>query len=192
MNYRLSKLLEENKDVWKTESELYAWIRGGIRLGLWNKSPIKIKYINKHRIRIPNPNPRGRVAEVWGGECNVCKKLFVQSEVQVDHREGGNYSIKSVSDIQEFVESVSLVLESELQLVCKPCHSVLSYAAKQGVSFEKARAIKLAIQYEKDGQVEYVLQQAFGLKIDQQPKTKANRRKLLEEKLYEQSQSESP
>lgn len=189
MDYRLSKLLEENKDVWKTESELYAWIRGGIRLGLWNKSPIKIKYINKHRIRIPNPNPRGRVAEVWGGECNVCNKLFVQSDLQVDHVLGGNYSIKAISDIQEFVESVSIVLDNELQFVCKPCHGVLSYAAKQGVSFEKARAIKLAIEYEKAKQVEYVLQQAFGLKIDQQPKTKAARRKLLEEKLYEQSQT---
>lgn len=189
MDCRLSKLLEENKDVWRTESEFYAWIRGGLRLGLWNKSPIKIKYINKHRVRIPNPNPRGRVAEVWGGECNVCKQLHVQTNLQVDHCEGGNYSIKSVRDIQEFVENIALVLENELQLVCKLCHGVLSYAAKQGISFERAKAIKQAIQYEKDRQVEHVLWTMFNIGANNQPRTKAARRKLLEDKLYEHNRT---
>lgn len=72
---KLLRVLNKYPHIWKTESSLMSYIRGGIRRNLWNRSPIKIEFIKNNRIRIPNPNPRGKVKEVWGayvalGQCH--------------------------------------------------------------------------------------------------------------------------
>lgn len=137
--------------IWKTKSAYLSWIRGGIRRSLWNRHPIKIAVLNEQRYKIPNPNPKGKVKEVWGAECYICHNEFVLKEIEVDHIQG-NHSLNDVSDIQKFVESIVMVKKEDLALVCKGCHKCKSMAEKQGISFEEALIEKKIIAIMKEKQ----------------------------------------
>ena len=136
-------MINEN-GPWKTKSALMSWIRGGIRRGLWNKSPIKLGFLNKHRKQIKNPNPRGNKPLVWGAMCSLCGVEKVIAQIEVDHKKGG-HSLKDIPDIQKFVENIVLVSEDDLQLVCKDCHKVKNHSEKKGISFTDAMIEKRCI-----------------------------------------------
>lgn len=135
--------------IWKTKASFFSWLRGGIRRSLWNRSPIKISFINKHRKRIPNPNPKGKVKEVWGATCAICKQDFPINFVDVDHCKG-NHSLLELSDIQTFIENIVLVAEDDLQFCCKNCHKIKTQSERKGISFEEARIEKEAIRICKE------------------------------------------
>jgi hypothetical protein len=105
--------------------------------------------IKKKRKQIPNPNPRGNKATVWGFDCEMCGGEFVLKDGQVDHIVAAG-SLQKTEDIQGFVERLLYVREEDLRLVCKGCNSALALAEKQGISFEQARAEKQAIQLIKE------------------------------------------
>lgn len=200
MQSLLDNILTSHPDVFKSNATFFSTIRTGVRKA-WSTSPMKVAYFDSKVYKVTNTNPRSlkRFPVVKKILCEMCGNEFGTTGVELDHLSGEN-KLTCVEDILPFISSILFVTPDDLQILCKDvkvgkvvksfgCHSIKTYAERHGISFEKARAIKLAIQYEKAKQVEYVLQQAFGLKIDQQPKTKAARRKLLEEKLYEQSQT---
>ena len=139
---------ETHPHIWKSEAAYMAFIRGGIRSALWNRYPIKLELIKKKRKRIPNPNPRGKVKEVWGGTCYVCGNDFPQNSLQVDHITG-NHSLKCIEDVESFIKGMLFVGEDDLGLICKECHAAKSYAERHGISIEEAAVIKKAIQYTK-------------------------------------------
>jgi 5-methylcytosine-specific restriction endonuclease McrA len=134
--------------IWKTKSSWFSWLRGGIRRSLWNKSPIKLEYIKKHRKRIANPNPKGKVETVWGGCCGLCGNDFVIAQLDVDHKQG-NHSLNELSDIQSFIENIVLVTEDDLQFACKTCHKIKNQQERKGISFKEASYEKIAIDLEK-------------------------------------------
>lgn len=138
---------KQHPSIWKTKSAFMSWLRGGIRRSLWNKSPIKLEYIKKHRKRIPNPNPKGKVETVWGGSCGLCGEDFVLAQLDVDHKEG-NHSLNGLSDIQSFIENIVLVTEDDLQFACKTCHKIKNQQQRKGISFEEASYEKLVIELE--------------------------------------------
>ncbi len=113
---------------------------------MWNKHPVKLKYINKHRIRIPNPNPKGKRKEVWGGVCHLCNQEKIISEIQVDHVDGGDYTLTKVDDIQTFIENIILVTEKDLQFLCKECNATMTYAKRHGLDVSEAFCVKHAIR----------------------------------------------
>ena len=147
---KLDEILEQYPHIWKSKSAFMSYLRGGVRRACWMKHPVKLEFIKNNRERIPNPNPRGKVTEVWGGRCNVCKNLFVQSKLSVDHVREYSATLKNIDDIQKFVELISLVTEDDLQLVCKDCHDTISYSQKQGCSFQEAVVRKKHILIGKD------------------------------------------
>jgi hypothetical protein len=138
-----NKYWGEGKD-WATESALMSWVRGGIRRSLWNRHPVKISFIKKNRIKIPNPNPRGNVKEVWGGVCAMTGELFVLKNLEVDHKYGG-HSLRKIEDVQKFIEGIVFVTEDDLQFISKDAHRIKSYADRMGLSFEEAWVEKEAI-----------------------------------------------
>ena len=147
---KLDEILEKYPHIWKTKAAFMSYLRGGVRRACWMKHPVKLEFIKNNRERIPNPNPRGKASEVWGGRCNVCKNLFVQSQLSVDHVREYSATLKDVSDIQNFVELISLVTEDDLQLVCKDCHDTISYSQKHGCSLEEAKVRKKHILIAKE------------------------------------------
>lgn len=140
---------DEYSHIWKTQASFFSWLRGGIRRSLWAKSPIKMEFLKKNRVRIKNPNPRGKTATVWGACCALCNNTFPLSQIEVDHKKG-NISLNKIEDIQNFIESIVMVRESSLQLVCKPCHKAKSHSEKMGISLDAARIEKEIIQIMKD------------------------------------------
>lgn len=154
MSLKLRKMTMNKKPwehyphIWKTESAYMSFIRGGIRAKLWNLYPIKLEVIKKKRKRIANPNPRGRVKEVWGGECYICKNDFVMNELQVDHITG-NHSLKTMSEIETFMTNLLFVDHDDLALVCKDCHKIKSHAERKKITFEEASKEKKVISLMK-------------------------------------------
>ena len=74
--------------------------------------------------------------------------MFPFKQIEVDHRVGGN-TLKSMNDLQSFIEAIVLVTEDDLQFVSKEAHKIKSYSEKQGISFEEAMAVKKAIDIVK-------------------------------------------
>lgn len=164
---KVKKILKENPDIWKTESAYFSYLRGCIRLG-WSKNPVKLKLLKRVKKQIPNPNygkPRNTKKTVMGATCEICKGDFPMKQLDVDHIGGGNYTLRKISDLQKFFEDVCLVTEDDLRIVCKDCHGCLSYAAKQGISFDQAKIEKeiIAICKDKKLVVDTILQSGLDL-----------------------------
>ena len=152
------KLWEMYPQIWKTESAFMSWIRGGVRRSLWSKHPVKLEFIKRNRIKIPNPNPKGKVAEVWGGVCSLTGDVHILANLEVDHITG-NHSLRVLSDIENFIKGIVLITLDDLQFVSKEAHKIKSYAEKQGISFEEAKIEKEVIEIIKQKKDKAYLQE---------------------------------
>ena len=184
---KLQQMLDKYPHIWKTKASLMSYLRGGLRRSCWMKHPVKLEFIKNNRERIPNPNPRGKVPEVWGGRCNVCKDLFVQSKLAVDHVREFSASLKDIKDIQTFVELITLVTEDDLQFVCKECHDNISYSQKHSCSFEEARVRK---QHILIGKEKRILEELELRGVLDTPRTKVAQNALLLELMLKEINSE--
>jgi 5-methylcytosine-specific restriction endonuclease McrA len=137
---------EEYPQFWKTEAAYLSWIRGGIRRYLWAKNPVKLEFIKEARKQIKNTNKRSAKAHptIWGGVCEHCGEEFQLKDMEVDHRTG-EHSLKSVGDIQKFVEGIVFVRKEDLALLCKPCHKIKTHSERTGLSLEGAALAKRQI-----------------------------------------------
>lgn len=152
------KLWELYPNIWATESAYMSWLRGGIRRYLWAKNPVKLEFIKQNRIKIPNPNPKGKVKEVWGGVCALTGNTHPIGDMEVDHKEG-NHSLKTLDDLVPFVKGIVMITLDDLQLVSKEAHKIKSYAEKQGISFEEAKIEKEVIEIIKQKKDKAYLQE---------------------------------
>lgn len=109
---------------------------------------------------------------MWGATCELCKQDHVISMIQVDHIDGGAYSLKNLSDIQNFFESIVLVTESDLRLLCKDCNYTCTYAKRMNISLEEAFCTKYVIKMVKED----TLKQFFSDRELPLPKTKVKQR----------------
>ena len=185
---KIDKILEENLN-WKTRSSFFSYVRGGIRSGLWNKSPIKLNYIKEKRIQIPNPNERGNKPTVWGAECNICEGLFPLKDMNVDHIRDTGSSLKTIDDIQQFIEDIVIVTKDELRLVCKGCHNIESYRQKHNMTFAEAKVHKEVIEICKDKQK--VVDKLSGYGVEYIPTTAKARREMLTQIMLKELENDS-
>lgn len=152
MNKEEYKPWEAYSHIWKTQAAFMSFIRGGVRRGLWMRHPVKLEFLQKNRIRAPigrktKNHPEGQ--EVWACKCSQCGGIFRQSDVEVDHIVG-NHSLKTIDDLDNFLRQIVYIKDEELQIICKGCHKIKSYAEKEGISFELAKATKEVIALEKE------------------------------------------
>lgn len=173
----------EYPHIWDTQAKFMSWVRGGVRLGLWKKHPVKLEFLKSSTVLIENTNPRSmkRFPMVKAVKCALCGETVKAADAEVDHIHG-NHSLKSMEDLRTFIESMIMVKVSDLQMACKPCHKIKSYSEREGISFEHARAIKKAIEICKAKQDKQFL-------IDRGIKpasSTSGRRKQVEEVLKEQ------
>ena len=142
---KLEKMLAEMSHVWKTESAYYTWLRGSIRRAMWSKNPVKLEFIKRNRIKIPNPNPKGRVKEVWGAVCALTGDTYPINEMEVDHKVG-NHSLTTLDDLVGFIKAIAMVTLDDLQFVSKEAHKIKTFSERYDVDFDTARAEKEAKQ----------------------------------------------
>lgn len=136
----------DRPDIWPTQAKYMSWLRGGLRRGLWMRHPIKLELLNKKRFRQEYGEFKsGKTKTRWAATCEICQCDHPMKDIEVDHRVG-HHSLQTLEDITQFIYSIVLVSEDDLQLVCKPCHEIKSYADKHGLTFEQARAEKEVIK----------------------------------------------
>lgn len=146
---KLEKMLKSPHSIWKTEAAFWAWVKGGIRKALWNRHPAKIGFVRERRFKIPNPNPKGKAKEVWGGRCEICGNLFVEGQLQCDHKSEETAHLTKQEHLQECFEKLCIVVPDDLRWICKGCHGIHSYSQKMGVTFEEAKLEKDVIAFSK-------------------------------------------
>ena len=142
---------EQLPDVWKTEAAYFQWLRGQMRKA-WSRHPIKNAYKLGRRTRAAVGKKMDKATQqpciVWALPCDQCGHVFPQSEVEVDHiiRAG---SFKCWADCERWLMALMQICFDDLQLLCKPCHKIKSYAETHNMSFQHAAAEKAAIAWLK-------------------------------------------
>lgn len=142
--------------IWKTEAEFIQWVRGGLRK-LWANHPIRIEFKKKMQIKMKNTNPRSmkRFPEVAAWECALCHCLT--KTVQVDHISESGGTFKKMDDIQGYVEYLYYVGDVSLRCLCKPCHDIVTYSQRLGISYNEAANEKEIIRILKQESVKDIL-----------------------------------
>jgi len=157
---------------WKTESAYWGWVRGVLRAGS-SRNPVKIEYTRRNRIRVPNPNPNGRNAEVWGMQCATCKGLFSMPigqatrkriekatgvplyTIEINHKSEAG-TLKNKRDLGEFATRLLYINFDDLEPQCQNCHRIISYSQRHNISFEEAEIEKRVIAIIKEGDREWL------------------------------------
>lgn len=179
----------EYPHIWKTESAYLSFVRGGIRRYLWSKNPVKLEFEKESTVQIPNDNPRSmkRFPTVAGGRCTICNGLFKRTEMECDHLTG-EHSLRSLNDVQSFIEGIVFIRKEDLAMVCKPCHAIKTYAERYSLSLEDAKATKQAIEFEKKGVKKVVdMLTKAGYNV---PSSKDKRRQMLVEHFKQENGNE--
>ena len=149
-----SKLMpwEQLPFVWKTEAEYFQWLRGQMRKA-WSRHPIKIEFMKANRVKAPIGKQidklTGKPKEIWAQTCVQCEQQHPQSNTEVDHivRAG---SFRNWEECEAWLMALMQINFAELQILCKPCHKIKSYAETHGLSFDDAAAQKAGIAWLKN------------------------------------------
>ena len=144
--YKDFKPWEWYPHLFKTEGAFWSYLRGGIRRGLWEKSPIKLDFKNKNCTKPPK-DYYGRAKS--GQYCALTGEWEGKSKLEVDHIEG-HVSLTCVEDILSFILHM-IPAPDNMALVKKEAHKIKSYAERMGITFEEAVVEKEAIAICKAG-----------------------------------------
>lgn len=140
VDFKERKVWLEYPQFWKTEAQFWSWLRGCLRRGIWEKSPIKLSYKNANCTKPPEWYT-GRAKS--GANCALTGEWTGKSMLEVDHLEG-HMSLLCWEDVIPFIMHL-IPEEGTLQLVSKEAHKIKSYAERKGISFEEALYEKIAI-----------------------------------------------
>lgn len=160
-----------------TEAKFTSWLQSAMR-SVWSKHPSKLALIQSRRISLktgPTQRP------IWHIQCEDCKQLFKLKEVEVNHKKtvGG---LKDLKDLSRFAENLLLVHESDLEVLCKGCHGIITYMERYGVSKRDAIIEKKCIAFGKLKDEEQI-KKCMQAKISPVPKTKIGRKNAVREHL---------
>lgn len=168
-----------------SEKDFMSDWRLGVR-ELWSISEIKRKAHESRFVLVENTNPRSmkRFPKVKRWECALCHDLFEKKDTELDHVLGEN-PCTQFEHAADFLHSIALPRSpSDLQILCKECHGVKTYAERYKVSIKEARVRKeLATLRKSEVAQEKRLK---GLGVKDIPKTKAAKERLLLEILMAQ------
>lgn len=161
----------------KTEAKFTAWLQSALR-SIWSKHPSKLSLIQKKRVKL---KASGSNKVIFHFQCEHCKKLFKMSECEVNHKKkcGG---LNDLSKLNEFVNNLLLVQESDLELLCHDCHGVVTYMERYGVSKREAIIEKKVIAFSKITDAQQIAKCKLA-KIDPIPTTKIGRKNAVREYL---------
>ncbi|AHJ10539.1 HNH endonuclease [Shewanella phage Spp001] len=126
---------------YKSEAEFLRWLRGALRK-VWTKHPVKLEMLKKNRVRIVNPSTGKMTYHI---ACAHCKKLHLVSKIEVNHKE--TVGTITMAGFGDYCKRMLLVDESQLELLCITCHSVVTYQERSGMSKEEAALEKKIIAF---------------------------------------------
>lgn len=146
--------------IWKTQSEYFIFLRGWLRR-IWADNPLKAEW-KKSKLRpVTGEERAARVfhpATKQVAQCYLCNQWFAGSKLEVDHivPSEGCYDFNTA---EKFLWHCAASDPDNWALACQPCHKIKSYADREGVTFDEAKAIKQAISVENSKKVNEFLKQ---------------------------------
>ena len=141
---RIDLLMREHPDLFPTRAKFWSFLRGCLRRGLWEKSPLKIRAKN-NKMTPPPTEYTGRGRK--GAYCALTGEWTPTSKMEVDHIDG-HKPLLCEDDIIPYMIHL-LAIEKELDVVDKEAHKIKSYAERMGITFEQAVIEKDIIAFAK-------------------------------------------
>ena len=123
---------DELPHVWKTEAAYLSWLRGQLRR-IWSRHPIKNEFIRRHRRSVDGRRHK------WELQCKQCEGWFQAKHIEVDHISPAG-SFRCIEDFRTFGYRLIHISMDELQILCKRCHKVKTYAERMSLSLEESES----------------------------------------------------
>lgn len=142
---KINQLMNDHPDLFPTEAKVWQYIRGCMRRGFWEKSPMKFKF-KASQMEPPPKGYKGRGKK--GAVCSLTGEWTMTSQLEVDHKEGHKRLLKE-EDIIPYMIHLLASNDEELQLASKEAHKIKSYAERMDLSFEEAKIKKKEIAFGK-------------------------------------------
>lgn len=173
------RIAEDGRPI---EKQVISVVRSAIRQA-WMKSDVKLAFMYSKTIPDMDDSTRTK----WLYECEICHKMFKETEIEVDHK-NGHHTFTKIEEFESYFKNILMVHADELQILCKDnkktgytgCHSIKSLSESHGISFEEAKATKKAIAFEKENStkniVAFISQLGYNV-----PSNKDKRREMLVE-----------
>lgn len=127
-----------------SDKQICSIIRSSVRKS-WMQSPIRL--LKLEMARLPDMNNLTRTK--WLCKCEKCKLMFKMTDVETDHKKG-EHKLNDLSDIEHFARSILDVTLDDLQVYCKSCHEIKTYAERYNISFDDAIIEKKVIKWVKE------------------------------------------
>lgn len=125
----------------KNEAEFLRWARSALRKA-WVKHPVKLEMLKKNRVRVVNPITNKMTFHI---PCQHCTKLTLLSKIEVNHK--NTVGTITMAGFGDYCVRMLLVDESQLELLCVDCHSVVTYQERSGMTKEQAVIEKKLIAF---------------------------------------------
>jgi hypothetical protein len=124
------------------QDALYRWLDQNLRR-VWCKHPARLGLVEKMRFKKLGKSKRGTTMMLWHVDCFHCKKAV--REYEVNHKS----TVLTIKDFGQYCTNLFLVGEGDLELLCKPCHGIITYMERSGMNFEDAKLEKKVIKFSK-------------------------------------------
>ena len=94
------------------------------------------------RKQMRNP-ATGRLA--FFHQCEKCGKWWPQDDIEINHKATvGTLNAETIGDV---FKRMALVDKSALEKLCKPCHAIVTYSERSGMTLEEAAIEKQVIRF---------------------------------------------
>jgi hypothetical protein len=135
---------EDSPDCWRNKAAYENWLRGQLR-SIWTHYIPKNEYKDSKCVQKSEvPDKKFHPSTKKVAACEQCGEYFPKSKLDVDHiEEAGKLEYGKEG---EFLSRL-LCPKSNMRLLCKPCHKIITYATKNGLGFEEARREKELIAF---------------------------------------------
>lgn len=107
-----------------TEARFWGFVRSALRKS-WTRWPPRFEVLKQASRPYKGPDKRRKLEY----QCEVCKKWFMNKEVQVDHIEPCG-TLRTYEDLPAFVKRL-FVGVGKLRVLCKSCHTTVTNKQKE-------------------------------------------------------------
>lgn len=119
------------------------WVRSALRKA-WLKHPTRLVMLQNNQKLLPSAKSSRMVIH---HPCNHCKKWFRPDDVEVNHKVV--VGACTWENLGPHAVNLFNVKEVDLEILCKPCHAIVTLSERQGLSLEDAAIEKKVIAFTK-------------------------------------------
>jgi len=168
--------------TWESKAKYFEWLRGKIRQ-IWSDYPVRNEFKTSKLRPLTQREKSNKLFHPLTkkvGQCVLCDNWFPASKLQVDHIQDTD-GCTSFETAEKFLWRMAAEPESNMALVCVPCHKIKSYADKYNLTFEEAVLAKKVIAEENrlgNNAKAYLMKQGY---TEGEVSNHSKRRNVIEE-----------